>query len=241
MDFKKKKFIYEGKAKKLYSTNDDQVILIQFKDDLTAFNAKKKGSFKGKGQVTLKISQLVFSHLIENGIKTHFIKQISDTEIFAKKLKIIPLEVIIRNKAAGSILKRLGIKPNFKFKEPMFEVFYKKDELEDPLITYEHVKEMGLCSDKIYEEIKLESLKINKILKDLFFKAGVDLIDFKIEFGLDIEGKLLLADEISPDSCRLLNLETKKVLDKDRFRKDMGKVLESYQIVLEKLEKVVLI
>ncbi len=239
MNFEKKNFIYEGKAKKLYSTNDDGVILIEFKDDLTAFNAKKKGFFKGKGQINLKISQLVFSHLIKNGIKTHLIKQVSDTEVFVKKVKIIPLEVIIRNKAAGSILKRLGIESSFEFKKPMFEVFYKKDELGDPLITYQHIRALDLCSDKIYEAIKLESLKINGILKDLFFRAGVDLIDFKIEFGLDIKGQLLLADEISPDSCRLLSLETKEVLDKDRFRKDMGKVLESYKIILEKLEKVV--
>ncbi len=239
MSFEKKEFIYEGKAKRLYSTNDDQVVLVEFKDDLTAFNAEKKGSFDGKGKTNLKISQLVFSHLIKNGIKTHLIEQISDTELFVKKVEIIPLEVVIRNKAAGSISKRLGIEKGFEFKNPMFEVFYKKDELGDPLLTYEHVKAMDLCSDENYEKLKTEALKINGLLKSLFAQTGVDLVDFKIEFGLDQNGELLLADEISPDSCRLWDLETQEVLDKDRFRQDMGKVSESYQVILEKLEKVV--
>ncbi|MGH1468635.1 MAG: phosphoribosylaminoimidazolesuccinocarboxamide synthase [Bdellovibrionales bacterium] len=239
MSFEKKEFIYEGKAKRLYSTNNDQVVLVEFKDDLTAFNAEKKGSFDGKGKTNLKISQLVFSHLIKNGIKTHLIEQISDTELFVKKVEIIPLEVVIRNKAAGSISKRLGIEKGFEFNNPMFEVFYKKDELGDPLLTYEHVRAMNLCRDENYEKLKTEALKINGLLKDLFAQAGVDLVDFKIEFGLDQNGALLLADEISPDSCRLWDLETGEVLDKDRFRQDMGKVSESYQVILEKLEKVV--
>lgn len=239
MDLEKKDFIYEGKAKRLYSTNDDQVVLVEFKDDLTAFNAEKKGSFEGKGQTNLKISQLVFKHLILFGIKTHLISQKSLNEIFVKKVEIIPLEVVIRNKAAGSIAKRLGLKAGHIFKEPMFEVFYKKDELGDPILTREHVREMDLCDDKTYEDIRLEALRINTLLKSLFEKCGVDLVDFKIEFGKDIKGNILLADEISPDSCRLWDIETGDVLDKDRFRQDMGKVSESYKIILEKLEKVV--
>lgn len=239
MAFEKKDFIYEGKAKRLYSTNDDQVVLVEFKDDLTAFNAEKKGSFEGKGKTNLKISQLVFAHLIKNGIKTHLIEQISDTELFVKKVEIIPLEVVIRNKAAGSICKRLGIEKGYDFKSPLFEVFYKKDELGDPLLTLEHVQAMSLCTDEMYKALKVEAFKINNLLKDLFLKAGVDLVDFKIEFGVDKNGQLLLADEISPDSCRLWDIETKEVLDKDRFRQDMGKVGESYQIILKKLEKAV--
>ncbi len=240
-NLKKKDFIYEGKAKRLYSTNDDQVVLVEFKDDLTAFNAEKKGSFEGKGRTNLKISQLVFNHLIKNRIKTHLIKQISETELFVKKVEIIPLEVVIRNKAAGSICKRLGIEKGFEFNAPLFEVFYKKDELGDPLLTYEHVKLMNLCTDENYEALKKEAFKINELLKSLFLKSGLDLVDFKIEFGIDEKGELLLADEISPDSCRLWDLETKEVLDKDRFRQDMGKVSESYTVILEKLEKAVLL
>lgn len=239
MKFEKKDFIYEGKAKKLYSTDKGDVILVEFKDDLTAFNAEKKGSFEGKGKTNLQISQLIFSRLIKEGIETHLIEQISENEVLVQNLEIIPLEVVIRNKAAGSICKRLGFDKGFEFKKPMFEVFYKKDELSDPLLTWENVEALELCNSEEHLKLKEKALKVNEVLRTLFKEAGIDLVDFKIEFGRNKEGDILLADEISPDSCRLWDLESGETLDKDRFRQDMGKVGESYQIVLEKLKKVV--
>ena len=226
MSFQKTDFLYEGKAKRLFKTNDEETLWVEFKDDLTAFNAVKKGSFEGKGKLNLKISTLIFKYLKSKGIETHVIENISETEQVVKKVEIIPLEVVIRNKAAGSISKRLGFEKGQAFEKPIFEVFYKKDELNDPLLTLEHVLAMKICSLEIYEH-----------LKNLFKAAGVDLVDFKIEFGTDKNGKILLADEISPDSCRLW--ENGESLDKDRFRQDLGKVEESYQIILEKLKKAV--
>lgn len=237
MSFQKTDFLYEGKAKRLFKTNDEQALWVEFKDDLTAFNAVKKGSFEGKGRLNLEISSLIFTYLKSKGVETHVIENISDTEQIVKKVEIIPLEVVVRNKAAGSICKRLGFEKGQPFKEPIFEVFYKNDELGDPLLTLEHVLAMDICNIRIHDQLKVHALKINEHLKDLFEKAQVDLVDFKIEFGTDKEGGLLLADEISPDSCRLW--ENGESLDKDRFRQDLGKVEESYKIILEKLKKVV--
>jgi len=235
----KKDFLYEGKAKRLFTTSDEDKIWVEFKNDLTAFNAVKKGSFEGKGALNLKISDLVFDYLESKGIANHKVETVSETEQIVEKVEIVPLEVVVRNKAAGSICKRLGFEKGHQFKRPMFEVFYKKDELADPLLTFENIVEMELCELKIYEEIKLKVLELNTHLKELFAKAGVDLVDFKVEFGLSKKGEVLLADEISPDSCRLWDLETGESLDKDRFRQDQGRVEESYKIILEKLEKAV--
>lgn len=239
MSFQKTDFLYEGKAKRLFKTNDKETLWVEFKDDLTAFNAVKKGSFEGKGKLNLEISSLIFKYLKSKGINTHVIENISETEQVVKKVKIIPLEVVVRNKAAGSICKRLGFEKGQVFKEPIFEVFYKNDDLGDPLLTLEHVLAMDLCNIKIHDQLKVHALKINEHLKFLFGEAGVDLVDFKIEFGTDKEGNLLLADEISPDSCRLWEKESGESLDKDRFRQDLGNVEESYKIILEKLKKAV--
>lgn len=239
MSVEKKEFFYEGKAKRLFKTDDENKIWVEFKDDLTAFNAEKRGSFEGKGKLNLKISDLIFDHLESKGIENHRLETVSDTEQVVKKVEIVPLEVVVRNKAAGSICKRLGFEKGFEFKDPIFEVFYKKDELADPLLTFEHVMAMELCELSVYEKIKSKVLGINLHLKELFFKAGIDLVDFKVEFGICPDGKVLLADEISPDSCRLWDLETGESLDKDRFRQDLGKVEESYKIILEKLKKAV--
>lgn len=238
MDIEKKDFLYEGKAKRIYQTNQDDILWLEFKDDLTAFNAEKKGSFQKKGATNLKISQLIFDQLEKEGVSTHRIKQVSENEVIIKKVKIIPLEVVIRNKAAGSICKRLGFKSGFAFKEPMFEVFYKKDELADPLVTRENIEALQICSMQDLEKLKSLALKVNQTLIKIFKQAQIDLIDFKIEFGLDKEGQILLADEISPDSCRLWDIKTGEIMDKDRFRKDMGKVDEYYNEILQRLEKI---
>ena len=212
---------------------------MEFKDDLTAFNAVKKGSFSGKGRLNLKISDLIFDHLQSKGIENHRLETVSDTEQIVKKVEIVPLEVVVRNKAAGSICKRLGFEKGFEFKAPLFEVFYKKDELADPLLTFEHVVAMELCDLTVYELIKSKVLKINEHMKALFYKAGIDLVDFKVEFGKTPDGQVLLADEISPDSCRLWDLDSGESLDKDRFRQDLGKIEESYKVILSKLEKAI--
>jgi len=239
MTTEKKEFLYEGKAKRLFATSDEKKLWVEFKDDLTAFNAVKKGSFEGKGKINLRISNLIFDYLKNKGIDNHVVETVSDTEQIVKKVKIVPLEVVIRNKAAGSICKRLGFEKGFEFRDPIFEVFYKNDELADPLLTYEHVMAMELCNLRVYEQIKNKVLGINMHLRELFEKAGIDLVDFKVEFGICPDSSVLLADEISPDSCRLWDLETGESLDKDRFRQDLGRVEESYKIILEKLEKAV--
>ncbi len=233
----KKEFIYEGKAKRLYKTSDENKIIIEFKDDLTAFNAEKKGSFEGKGLVNLQITNLIFSYLKLKGIPSHWIEQISDTEAVVEKVEIIPLEVVIRNRAAGSIVKRLGFEEGHVFSEPVFEVFYKDDALGDPLLTREHVRMLKLCSDEDYEVLRAKALEISKHLTDLFKEIDISLVDFKIEFGKNSQGEIVLSDEITPDSCRLWDIETLEKLDKDRFRKDLGKVKESYELILLKLRE----
>lgn len=236
--YQKQDFLYEGKAKRLYTTNDANLLWLEFKDDLTAFNAVKKGSFEGKGKANLEISHLIFDYLESHGVETHRVAKISDTESVVKKVRIVPLEVVVRNRAAGSICKRLGFEEGYKFAEPMFEVFYKKDELGDPLLTRENILSLNICGLDKLEIIKGKALKINKHLQGIFLKAGIDLVDFKIEFGQDAEGSILLADEISPDSCRLWDIETKEILDKDRFRKDLGSVKEKYLEILKRLKEV---
>lgn len=237
-EVQKKEFIYEGKAKKLFKTNDDRLLWIEFKDDLTAFNAEKKGSFEGKGELNLKISTFIFMYLESKGISTHLKEALSERDWVVEKTEIVPLEVVVRNKAAGSICKRLGLENGQKFYKPMFEVFYKKDELSDPLLTREHVELLGLCSDDDYETIRSLALEINALLLPLFLDANMDLVDFKMEFGKNIEGKIILADEISPDSCRLWDTETGEIMDKDRFRKDLGQVKENYEEILNRILEV---
>ena len=236
-DFKKLDFLYEGKAKRLYETNKENHLWIEFKDDLTAFNAEKKGSFSGKGTLNLKISTHIFNHLEKNGIETHLVKSLTDKDWIVKKTKIIPLEVVVRNFAAGSICKRLGLKKGEEFSSPVFEVFYKKDELGDPLLTREHVDLLGLCTETEYNELKIKAFHINTLLVCFFKSIDIDLVDFKVEFGKDEKDVIVLSDEVSPDSCRLWDSASGEVLDKDRFRQDLGKVEEMYAEVLKRIEE----
>jgi len=238
IEYKKADFIYEGKAKRLFKTDHDDKLWIEFKDDLTAFNAEKKGSFEGKGTLNLKISTFLYAYLETKGIDTHLVEALSDKDWIVEKTEIVPLEVVIRNKAAGSICKRLGLEKSYKFENPMFEVFYKKDELGDPLLTKEHVDFLNLCTDDEYEDIKEKALLINDLLRSFFDEIGIELIDFKMEFGKKADGSIVLADEISPDSCRLWDKESGEALDKDRFRQDMGQVKEKYEEVLRRIVEV---
>ena len=229
--------IYEGKAKKIYSTENPQRLVQEFKDSLTAFNAKKKGSFEGKGTVNLKITTCIFKYLGENGVLSHFVETLDDQNMLIDKLEMIPLEVVVRNRAAGSLCSRLGITEGVTLKKPMVEFFYKKDILNDPLVTDEHIFMLGLATADDLSQLKKNALSINDLLKKIFLEIGIDLIDFKIEFGKNQKGQIVLADEISPDSCRLWDKLTGEKLDKDRFRQDLGKVEENYRLVCEKILK----
>jgi phosphoribosylaminoimidazole-succinocarboxamide synthase len=232
---KKLKQIYEGKAKKLYETDDEDFYIQEFKDDATAFDATKRGTIKDKGIVNNKISAKLFKLLEENSIKTHFVKLINDREMLVKRLEIIPVEVTIRNVVAGGMAKMLGLEEGIRLKEPVLEYHYKNDKLHDPLFNEYHIKALGIAAPKELNVIKSYSFKINEVLKDFFSKKGLDLIDFKLEFGR-YKGEILLGDEISPDTCRLWDKATQKKMDKDRFRRDLGDVEETYQEVLRRIE-----
>ncbi len=232
---KKAKQIYEGKAKKLYETDDKDHYIQEFKDDATAFDATKRGTIVGKGIVNNKISTKLFELLEKNGIKTHFVKLLSDRDMLVKRLEIIPVEVTIRNVVAGGMAKMLGLEEGIRLKEPILEYHYKNDKLHDPLFNEYHIKALGLATDGELETIKSCSFKINEVLKDFFSKKGLDLIDFKLEFGRH-NGEILLGDEISPDTCRLWDKSTQKKMDKDRFRRDLGQIEETYQEVLKRIE-----
>lgn len=229
--------LYEGKGKKLYESKDSNSVIAEFKDDLTAFNAEKKGSESGKGSLNCQISSIIFTLLEQNGIKTHFIKMLDSSNMLCKKVKIIPLEVVIRNVATGSLSKRLGIKEGEKLAFPLVEFYYKNDELSDPILNDEHCKIMGILSDdKDIAFIKEIARKINEILLEFFIQRNLRLIDFKIEFGRDNNGDIILADEISPDSCRLWDKDSNKKMDKDIFRQNLGNVKDAYQEVLNRIK-----
>lgn len=231
--------LYEGKGKKLYATNDDLKIISEFKDDLTAFNAQKKGNEKGKGSLNCQISTIIFKLLEQNGIKTHFIESLDENSMLCKRVQIIPLEVVVRNVATGSLTKRLGITEGQKLDFPIVEFYYKNDALNDPLVNDEHCKIMGIIdSDESAEFIKKTARKVNEILVDFFAKANLRLIDFKVEFGRDEKGAILLADEISPDSCRLWDKDSNKKMDKDIFRQSLGNVSDAYKEVLARMQSV---
>ena len=236
--FKKGELIYEGKGKKVFqAVEHENKVLLFFKDSLTAYQGRKTGSFSKKGETCKNISSLIFRYLNNDGIPTHFIKDISPQEILCLKTKIIPLEVVIRNRLAGSTAKRLGIKEGTKIKKTLLEFYYKKDELDDPFISEEQIKSLELIPDFNWlEPIKMQAFLINQKLHFFFEKAGLELIDFKMEFGL-FENKLLLSDDISPDSCRIWDQKTGERLDKDRFRRDWGKVEESYKRIESLLMK----
>lgn len=226
--------LYEGKAKKVFLTTDPDVVMVQYKDDATAFNGLKKGQIAGKGVVNNKCSNFLFKMLEEKGIKTHLIEEISDTETFVKRVQIVPLEVIIRNVAAGSMSKRLGIPEGTVLPQTVLEFSYKNDDLGDPMVNDYHALAMQLATPEELETIKRMSFEINGYLKDFFKKINIDLIDFKLEFGR-YKGEIILADEISPDTCRFWDSTTKEKLDKDRFRRDLGGVVEAYQEMMSRI------
>lgn len=232
----KVKMLYEGKGKKLYSTDENSVLIAEFKDDLTAFNAEKKGSESGKGDLNCKISSFLFQLLEKNGIKTHFIEQIDSRNILCKEVQIIPIEVVTRNVATGSLSKRLGIPDGQILPFDLVEFYYKDDALGDPLINDEHCKILNITQDDAeLEFLRSEARKVNVILKDFFDSKNLRLIDFKLEFGKDTQGNIILADEISPDSCRFWDKDTNEKLDKDRFRQDLGNVKLAYEEVLKRI------
>lgn len=230
--------IYEGKAKILYKTSDENKLIQFFKDDTTAFNAQKKSIIDGKGVLNNYISEFLMLELNKNSIPNHFIQRLNKREQLIKKVSIIPLEIIIRNYTAGSMAKRLGIQEGLILDEPIFEICYKNDELNDPLINDDHAtKVLKILTKNQLDEIKKLSFKINQILSQIFDNIAIKLVDFKIEFGFDCEhNKIILADEISPDSCRLWDKITHEKLDKDRFRRDLGGLLEAYQEVANRLK-----
>ncbi len=228
--------LYEGKAKRVYKTEDSQVFWIEYKDDATAFNGEKKGTIEDKGVVNNKMSALLFKMLEEAGIPTHFVELINDREQLVKAVEILPLEVIVRNVAAGSLAKRLGLEEGTPMASTVLEFCYKNDNLGDPMINDSHILAMGFADAEQLEQIKTYALKINDVLKTFFLERGLKLIDFKIEFGTHKDA-VILADEISPDTCRLWDAETDRKMDKDRFRRDLGDVEAVYQEVLNRLEK----
>ena len=232
----KKDFIYEGKAKQVYSTDDENLVIIHYKDDATAGNGVKKGTIKDKGIINNKITAKLFSVLEKNGIRTHFKEMLNDSDQLCEKLEIVPLEVIVRNVITGSMAKRVGIADGTIPKTTIFEICYKNDEYGDPLINDYHAVAMGLATFDELRYIYETTSKINDLLKKVFDEEGITLVDFKIEFGKNSKGEILLADEITPDTCRLWDKATGKKLDKDRFRQDLGGIEEAYIEILNRLE-----
>ena len=231
----KKEMLYEGKAKKISATDKENEVIVYYTDDATAFNGEKKGSIEDKGQFNNDITSIIFKMLEENGIKTHFIEKLNDREQLCKKVSIVPLEVIVRNVAAGSMAKRLGIEEGTLLKTTVFEISYKNDELGDPLINDYHAVAIGATTFEELQEIYAMTDKINELLKKFFASVNINLIDFKIEFGKTDDGKIVLADEISPDTCRFWDTTTNEKLDKDRFRRDLGNVRGAYQEILSRM------
>jgi len=230
----KKELLYEGKAKKVYTTENPDVLIVDYKDDATAFNGVKKGTIVGKGVVNNRMTNHIFKMLEEKGIPTHFIEELSDRETAVKKVEIVPLEVIIRNVAAGSFSKKLGIEEGFRLLSPTLEFSYKNDELGDPMINDYYAVAIGAATREEIDKITELVFKINEILVDYFKSIKVDLIDFKVEFGR-YKGQIILADEISPDTCRFWDSETHEKLDKDRFRRDLGHVEEAYEEIYRRI------
>ena len=236
----KGKKLYEGKAKIIYETNENDLIIQHFKDDTTAFNALKKASIEGKGVLNNRISEYLLNFLAQCGIKTHLIKRINMREQLIKKAEILPIEFIVRNVATGSLSKRLGISEGTVLEKPLLEYYLKNDDLQDPIITKEHINAFEWATDKEIKKIDKMSLRINDLLQGVFSAVGIKLVDFKIEYGrvwdnIKESNEIILADEISPDTCRLWDIKTEKKLDKDRFRKDLGNVIEAYQDVARRL------
>lgn len=238
MGYEKSEFIYEGKAKRIFSVaGDDSKVWLEFKDDLTAFNAEKKGSFTNKGVVNRNIASLIFNYLDRYKVPHHWIENIGEREMVVQKVSIIPLEVVVRNILAGSTAKKFAIEEGTPLAEPLVEFFYKKDELGDPFVSDDQALMLkASSSQEQLDRLKAMAREINLFLIKLFEGAGIRLVDFKLEFGTIEDGTIVLADEITPDSCRLWDKKTNEKLDKDRFRRDLGKIDESYQAVLERLQ-----
>lgn len=230
----KKEMLYEGKAKKVYTTEDPDVLIVSYKDDATAFNGEKKGTIVGKGAINNRMTNFIFKKLEEQGVPTHLVEELNDRETAVKKVEIVPLEVIIRNYSAGSFAKKLGMKEGIKLKTPTLEFSYKKDELGDPFINDYYALALGLASQEEIHHITQYAFKVNQVLQNYFDGLNIDLIDFKIEFGR-YHDQIILADEISPDTCRLWDKDTKEKLDKDRFRRDLGQVEDAYEEVFRRL------
>ena len=227
--------LYEGKAKKLFITEDPQILRVEYKDDATAFNGKKFDRLREKGRLNNAITVFFFEHLDTKDIPSHFVRKISETEQLVRRVKIIPLEVVVRNVAAGSLSKRIGWEEGKELPHPIVEFYYKDDDLGDPLLAEEHIRLLELASEAQIEELKKRGLAVNEALESLMLSKGIRLIDFKLEFGLDQKGEILLADEISPDTCRFWDIESGKILDKDRFRRDLGGVTEAYLEIHQRL------
>ena len=229
--------LYEGKAKKLFITEDPQILRVEYKDDATAFNGKKFDRLRDKGRLNNAITVFFFEHLDTKDIPSHFVRKISETEQLVRRVKIIPLEVVVRNVAAGSLSKRIGWEEGKELPHPIVEFYYKDDDLGDPLLAEEHIRLLELASEAQIEELKKRGLAVNEALESLMLSKGIRLIDFKLEFGLDQKGEILLADEISPDTCRFWDIESGKILDKDRFRRDLGGVTEAYREIHQRLKE----
>ena len=232
----KKEKLYEGKAKVIFATDEPNKVIAYFKDEATAFNALKKETIEGKGVINNKISSFFFQLLESKGIPTHFVKQLSDREMLVYKVDIIPVEVVVRNLATGSIVKRLGIPEKTEFKPPLVEFYLKNDELGDPIICYEHILAMNLANDEEIQKMKELALKVNEVLSEFMDKHGIILVDFKLEFGRK-NGEIVVADEISPDTCRFWDKKTGERMDKDRFRLDLGDLTKYYEEVLKRIKE----
>lgn len=231
----KKELLYEGKAKRVFTTDDPNVLMVDYKDDATAFNGLKKGSISGKGAINNRVTNFMMMLLEKEGVPTHFVEELSERQTLVKKVSIVPLEVIIRNISAGSFAKRYGVEEGIVFSEPTIEFSYKNDDLGDPLINSYHALALNLATKEEIETIKEMAFKVNEVMKAFFKKINVDLVDFKLEFGRLDDGSIVLADEISPDTCRFWDSRTHEKLDKDRFRRDMGNVEGAYQEMMKRI------
>lgn len=230
--------IYEGKAKQIYLTDDPSRVVVHYKDDASAYNGIKRAQITNKGILNNKISSIIYAHLEKEGVKTHFIERIDDRNQLCLRVQVIPVEVIVRNRAAGSMARRLGLEEGMKPHNVIYEYCYKNDDLDDPIINEHHAVALGLSTYDEMDNIHQLAVRLNQLLSGMFAKIGVSLIDFKVEFGRLPDGSLVLSDEISPDTCRLWDADTEERLDKDRFRRDLGRVGEAYQEILSRLEKI---
>ena len=235
--YKKGDMLYEGKAKKVFYTDDPDTYIVSYKDDATAFNGLKKGTIEGKGAINNQMTNRIMQLLGEKGVPNHFVAELSERDTAVKKVTILPLEVIVRNRAAGSFSKRYGVEEGTSFKAPVLEFSYKNDALGDPLINDYHIIALGLATEEELNQVKAYAFKVDEVVKAFFAGIGIELIDFKIEFGKDKDGKVILADEVSPDTCRLWDTQTGERLDKDRFRRDLGHVEDAYEEIFRRMSE----